>query len=636
VVSLAILPIGLLTGAGAMLAVPLVSSLVAVTIAKGAENIFRYTVNDATTQLLYVPVPSHYRGRAKAFIDGILKPVSIGVAGLLILGLGRILEKKNFALELSYFDVVLLAGWIVLVVSIRREYVKSLIDTLHARRLDLSGPWLLVADDATVKVLKSTIQSRKEEHVLNALELVPSLDADFEPELKGLLDHPSPKVRIAAVKLLGGTQNLEDLACIEKLLVEEDEAVRAAAIGAYCALGREKALRVATPFLQDASIPVRGAAVAAMIKHGGLDGILMAAESLKAFLNHPDPRMRLEAARILREIEVKNFFQPVLDLLHDHDPQVRLGAVEAAGAMHSPELVGALVATLGAPETSEAAIRALAAYGVQVERTLFLVLEDEKEKIEVRRRIPRILAEIGEQDSMTRLLANLGTKDTDLRVAMARAAAKIRERSPRVKVDDRVLDEAIRAEIREAYQALATIEDLGLSEKELLPEALLRRHRVKLGLAFRLLSIRYPARTIQLVYSNLDAESKAVRANALEVVDNVLSKDESRLLLPLLEDGTRLEKVRRGAELFSVERHTPSEWLRNLVADPHPWIVTCTLYLIGERKMTELKEAVEGHSSSDDAIIRETALLAFARLASNPDTPTSGSSPADTSLSTSI
>jgi ATP/ADP translocase/HEAT repeat protein len=614
VVSLAILPIGLLGGAAAMLAVPLISALAAVTIAKGAENIFRYTVNDATTQLLYVPVPSHYRGRAKAFIDGILKPVSIGVAGVLILGMSRVIGKEHFALDLAYFDVVVLAAWMLLVISIRREYVKSLIDTLHARRLDLSGPWSLISDDATVKVLKRTIQSRKEEHVLHALELVPSLQADFEPELVSLLDHPSAKVRIASVKLLGATQKMEDMERIEGLLSDQDDAVRAASIGAYCALGRERAIRVAAPFLQDASIPVRGAAIAALIKHGGLDGILTAAESLKAFLSHPDPRVRIQAARVLRDIEVKNFFQPVLELLRDPDPEVRQAAVEAAGVIHSPELVTALVAALGDPATSEAAARALATYGPPIEKTLFLVLESRDEKMAVRRKVPRILAEMGDQEAVTRLLSNLGVEDTELRVAIARAAAKIRERSPRIRVDDRVLDEAIRNEIKDAYQALATIEDLGLAERELLPEALFRRHRTKLGLAFRLLSIRYPARTIQLVYSNLDAESKAVRANALEVVDNVLSKDESRLLLPLLEDGSRIEKVRRGSELFPIERHPAKEWFRILLKDPHPWIVTCTLYLIGDWKMLDLADEVAKHATNDDAIVQETAALATARL----------------------
>ena len=76
-----VLPVAMMLGAGSLLAVPMIAGIVAATIAKGAENIFRYTVNDATMQLLYVPVPANHRGRAKAFIDGILKPASIGASG---------------------------------------------------------------------------------------------------------------------------------------------------------------------------------------------------------------------------------------------------------------------------------------------------------------------------------------------------------------------------------------------------------------------------------------------------------------------------------------------------------------------------------------------------------------------------
>src|SRR5262249_49147446 len=147
-------------------------------------------------------------------------------------------------------------------------------------------------------------------------------------------------------------------------------------------------------------------------------------------------------------------------------------------------------------DTSEAAVRALAAYGQPVERTLFRVLGNKDENIVIRRKVPKILARIGEQDAVDHLLKNLDTRDPELRVAIAKAAAKIRDRSSRVKVDDKILDQEIRTEIREAYQSLAIIEDLGLPRKDLLPEALFVRHRVRLGLAFRLLAVRYPAKTI--------------------------------------------------------------------------------------------------------------------------------------------
>lgn len=618
VISLAILPISLILGTGSLLFVPMISALAAVTVAKGAENIFRYTVNDATTQLLYVPVPSHQRGRAKAFIDGILKPFAQAAAGLLLIVFRSQLSDAG-VVNLAWLDLGLLGIWIAAVVAIRREYVKSLISTLHARRLDLNGPWTPITDDATVKMLKRSLFSTGEDRVLHALEIVPAVDADFGTELVALIEHPSKRVRIAALRLIGNTGRYDHVHSVHKLLADPDEEVRAAAISAFCAIGRERAIRAATPFLTDRSVTVRGASVGALIKHGGLDGILTAAEALKALLKSPDPAWRLQGARVLAEIKVRNFFQPVLELLQDDNIRVRVAAVEAAGAMQSPELIPSLIYKLAHPDTGQAAVRALAGYGPAIERTLFRVLENKEENIVIRRRIPRILGQIGEQAAVDHLLNNLDARDPELRVAIAKAAAKIRERVPRVRVADEILDREIRLEIREAYQSLAIIEDLGLERTELLPEALFVRHRTRLALAFRLLAVRYPAKTIQLVYSNLDSESKAMRANALEVVDNVLSKEESRLLLPLLEDISAADKARAGAELFTVERHTSDEWLAILLDDPHPWIVSCTLHLIRERKLLPLEERVVKHVRSRDPIVRETACFALARLLEEPE-----------------
>jgi AAA family ATP:ADP antiporter len=77
---LAVLPVSVGLGASGLLLWP---GLITASLTRGADNLFRYTVNDATTQLLYVPVPANMRGGAKAFIDGVVKPASIAAAGML-------------------------------------------------------------------------------------------------------------------------------------------------------------------------------------------------------------------------------------------------------------------------------------------------------------------------------------------------------------------------------------------------------------------------------------------------------------------------------------------------------------------------------------------------------------------------
>ena len=336
VVALAVLPVFLSTGVLAMVAVPLVSALFAASLAKGAENIFRYTINDATMQLLYVPVPSHHRGRAKAFIDGILKQGSIAASGVMLLIGGRWFAAEELAYRLVYLDIVFLVVWMTLILGIRSEYVKSLLETLRARRLDLSGNWSPVIDDNTQRLLQARLQSEDDNDILTTLEILASVDADFQPDLLRLLSHPTEEIRIRALALVGDSGRLDGAHEIHSLCRDPSPRVRAAAITAFCAVGRERGVHAVRAFLNDPDGQVRAATVAAMIQHGGLDGILTAAETLKEFLESPDPENRLHGAQVLRDIKVRNFFQPVLVLLQDVDPRVRLAAVEAAGEMQSP------------------------------------------------------------------------------------------------------------------------------------------------------------------------------------------------------------------------------------------------------------------------------------------------------------
>src|SRR6266446_6550705 len=117
--SLLPLPAGLALGSGFSAAMPN-PGLFVTSLAKGSDTIFRYTINDASMQLLYVPVQPSVRGRAMAFIDGILKPTAIALTGLVLL-----FYKQSFGRgrSLTFAVLFLVALWILLLLRARREYV---------------------------------------------------------------------------------------------------------------------------------------------------------------------------------------------------------------------------------------------------------------------------------------------------------------------------------------------------------------------------------------------------------------------------------------------------------------------------------------------------------------------------------
>ncbi len=623
VTALLVLPAGLLAGAGGLIFAPVAYSLMAATAAKGAENVFRYTVNDASMQLLYVPLSASVRARAKTLIDGMVKPISVGGSGLLILVLGPIFssgrDESQFAHVLAWLDVALIAGWVTLVISIRSEYVRSLLGTLRSRRLDFSSPFSLAADEGSVRILRQALASDKDTEVAHALELLPALRVDLSADLARLVVHAAPEIRIACLEHLGKSGRFDHLDLIRSRLTDVDPKVRAAAVEAVCAKSRERSIREVRAFLRDRSPIVRAAAVSGMFKHGGLDGVLASAETLKSLFVDPDPAARIQGARVLEATQVQSFYQPVLRLLQDPSVEVTLAAISAAAAMKSPELAPSLVYKLGNPRTAKAAARALGAMGEAAVPLLLTVLKNSRELPAIRREVPRILARTGGPDTLRLLLDRLDETDPALLGEITRAAARLREKAPSVVAEDPRLSAAMRRELQAAYQALAVLEDIQVAPTDLLGEALLLRQRRRLSLAFRLLSIRYSTRTIELIHLNLESDNRALRHNAVELVDNLLPREESKLILPLIEEHTLAERVVAGAELFPLERRPPQDWLAALVQDSDPWIATAALHAVGTSEVALL---VLGRAEPHDPLVLEAGCHALVSLMRQSPIPT--------------
>jgi AAA family ATP:ADP antiporter len=378
--SLAVLPISLMIGD---LSLVLVQTLWAASLAKGADTLFRYSINDATTQILYLPVPAQVRVSAKAFIDGVVKPMAIGLAGVLLAGYRAWAGGDPYVL--GWFSLALCGVWLGVVFTLRSRYIRSLQENLKQRRLDLESARHNVIDGNTNSVLERALASDDQQEVLNALALLPHLEKlNLDALVAPLLDHPQPEVRVKALEYFAARPGMRFANSAFKRFDDPDPAVRAAAIDAFCAMGRDKSVRSVRTFLNDPDPRIRSAAVTGMIRFGGLDGVLVAAEALKALIDNSDPAIRQYAARVLGAIGVRNFYQPVLQLMNDPEVTVRREAIAAASVLKSPEFVIPLIYRTQSRETARDATHALTQYGSTIITTLAKVLSNRLEDAAIR------------------------------------------------------------------------------------------------------------------------------------------------------------------------------------------------------------------------------------------------------------
>jgi len=135
---------------------------------------------------------------------------------------------------------------------------------------------------------------------------------------------------------------------------------------------------------------------------------------------------------------------------------------------------------------------------------------------------------------------------------------------------------------------------------------------------FILLGILYPEADVELIYAGIrDASAQDAsrrRANAIELLDNVLDRALRRKLFPLLEDLPREAKLRSATEDFPPPPLSQEDRLRELLSDESAWVRSCSLFLAGEVADPALQESVVENLDHPSAVVRETSIACLQRL----------------------
>jgi len=627
--SLTILPLSLATGNLVLAVFPM---LWAAAAAKGADTLFRYSINDATSQILYLPVAPHSRAPSKAFIDGVLKPVAIGLGGLVLLGYRHWFSGNPFHLALP--TLALCVAWAGVVLALRSGYVKSLQENLRKRRLDLEFAGYKVQDGSTSAVLMRALESGDPREVLNTLELLPSLEnIQLDHRVEALLEHPSAAIRIASLRYYGRRQTMRFANSIFRRFEDPDPQVRAAAIDAFSAMARDKSIRSVRSFLADPDPAIRSAAIIGMMRYGGLDGVLVAAEALKSLIAHGDPRMRIHAAKVLGAIGVRNFYQPVLELMNDPEASVRREAIAAAGTLRSPEFILPLVYKTPLVETGREAVGALSGFGPNAVPMLGKVLDNRHEEPAVRKGAARALGRIGTPEAIAMTLRHLAEPDEEMRAVLYRALSRTAKTHRFQSTDRRLILGALNAELTGAYRELVRLDVLSLGSgvgprtppsgraaaEALLSSALTEKIALAERRIFLLLAVLYPEAEIERIYAEIrDSHTREPlrrRANAIELLDNVLHRGIKRKLLPLLEDISRSEKISSVSDVLELPRPTADEAIAALCQSESAWLRACALHYATHADYKRAFDAISAGASDPSPVVREISLVCCLRAA---------------------
>jgi HEAT repeat protein len=588
-------------------------ALWAVALPRAADVALKYSVNDSAFNLLYLPLAPEVRGRAKAVVDGVLKPPTVALLGLLFLVVDRFTR-----LPYVYWSIPALgltAAWLVGIVRAERRYVRALGESIALRRIDPARERLSIADDTSRRVLAAALADPGPERVVHALTLLRGAEgSDFGPQVGRLLRHASADVRAAALEQLADAPRPTLAAEVRACLEDDAPGVRVAAVHAVARMHGHQAVAGLAERLSDPSVEVRAAAVLALVRDGGLGGFLHAGGALHTMLGSPDPAERREGARVLGALGVSSFYHPLLELVADQDRSVRLAAIRAAERIASPELVPSLVAALDEAPLRAAAAAAIVSCAGGDLTALAAQLADRSRPRGLRCHVARALAGLGAAAAPA-LVPLLDEPDDVVRGAVLEALAALGRDGAAAAPDRARLLACLDRETRAAYERWLRRNDLRASafELPLLLEALdlaVERDRGRLLAVLALLHPGLDAAALGEAFRRGDPRR---RSEALELLDSAGVAGRATLL-PYLA-GTEAP-LREAAErrLGLARVSSIGGRLAELASDADRWTRLCALDAIGRVGAASLRGVLEAAANDSDPPAALTARAALCRL----------------------
>ena len=445
-VTVLLLPVALLFGSVLTMAAPF---FVAVVLTNAFDQGLRFSIDKATFELLYLPLPSHVKSGVKGAIDVLVSRVGDGVGGLL-LGLAT----KGFAVGmiaipglglglrgLATCCAVGCAVWVGLALVLRRGYVVAITDSLHQYRLDVERAATASMDRSASAVLAKAFDAGDPEAILYVLRAFaqsgrrPPLDA-----VRALLTHETPAVRARALAALRAAPDLTIRAEAERLLHDPDIEVRTEALLWLAYHARVDPLAQIDALGDFADFSIRASMVALYSRPGRYENLEAARVLLGTMASERGPegrRARIEAAMLLGRLsgDVGAELADLATLIADEDPEVASHAVAAAAKASRLDLVPAIATRLEDDAVRRAAHDALIAFGPPALAPLALLLDEPSVPLALRREIPDIVARIGTEAGSRLLVHHLLEADVTLRLRVIGALATLRARHPDLPLD---------------------------------------------------------------------------------------------------------------------------------------------------------------------------------------------------------
>jgi len=529
--------------------------------ARAARELMDNAMAAPIRSLVQNAMPARFRGRMRAFIEGIVVYAGMSSAGIVLLVMREPDPRWLCAAGAAAASFYLFANW-----RARRAYLQTLVGQLRAGRLflaDVSGAIGTWEASRLAELWEEALLAEERTPSASLLQLIPALaERGIVDPLVRAASHPNTDVRRSSLNALASVGEPSIAGPLALALDDPDAGVRLAALRGLVRIGGDRTFLASRldELLVDADPRVRAEAA----EHAGPAG----REILAAMIASQDADQAIAALRVA----TPELLDAVIERSRALDPRIRAAALECAAriAPEPPLETREILRLLRDPEPAvrRAAVLLLANLDdTDALRALASCLSDPSSEVQLA--AETVLGALGN--------AGIGVAQAYLRSELERsveAALRVVAAS-RAENSRRILSQELRHRVHQlwyhllAYQRLPR--DRSLPARFLRTacrDAMLRERR----LAFRILELLENASVIQKVDQELQMGASRSRGNALEVLSNLGDRESARLLVLIHEAGPLEERAPLVAgivpvptaaeEVLAAARRSEVPWIR--------------------------------------------------------------------------
>ncbi len=636
--ALLILPTGIILGCFLFLFLP---ELAAVIVIKAMDGVMKQSVHKSATELLTLPLPFDLKNKTKSFIDVVVDSLATGIAGFILIFVIQALELPSVYIAGLIF--LLVGVWVLLILQVRQEYFKSFRRNLEQiEERDQPSGRALIRKSSFIEGMRTVFRNGTEEQILFMLgKLMEINDKRFEEDVQLLLGHSSNQVRTAAIRNLYFLNRSSMITGINELLNSGDEPLTLATLEYLLLHAGVNSSLVYNKYLSHPNRKIAEVALYCLAREARDNDTLRNSynlqqriqDKLSEIAERPEDISSLQLLlKTIGAANIPEYYHVIAKQFGHADPGVVKTAIEAAGKSVFPDFINTLLHFLPAKMYRPTATTSLHRYGTKVISHLVQLVKDRELPPAICRFIPGVLKGFHSQETVRQLFRLLDDPDVGVRLETVRALGELRRNNPELKFNRYKVASAIFEECRLHHLTLSAMHTqiiisyrnrkrphhgIGPEEREArtsLLELLERRLDSGLERIFTLLSLKYHQPDVEIAYEGLISDKQETRINAIEFLDNLLTGDLKRTLLPIIEESAL--DISSEEVLLKIKHKVPSEAIcfEMLLHGNDLKVKLAVLYLIRLQKNASYLSMILPFTESEDLKLRTFAREAVSAL----------------------